>query len=248
MTDSLDDIAELMRANPAEFDEVEFGYSPFEWRERPAAPSDFDWRDHVDVSAPRKQLGQSCVSEAARNVLEILASQRGQTLRLDAACFHRCILGYPLSLPIMRVHHGLGDAREPGMPKTSAPPFDPAGICPVPLPPCQPYVEPVAITSISDAKSWIAFDGPLVGLMQATSSFLDGAFGTGVFKDDGSPVIGGHAVTIIGYDADADGEYWVCKNSFGPNWADRGYFKIAFNHGAMLTSTKYLPIGLSLPL
>jgi C1A family cysteine protease len=40
--------------------------------------------------------------------------------------------------------------------------------------------------------------------------------------------IGGHAVCIVGYQ-DNPG-YWICKNSFGPNWggAGKGFFNIAY--------------------
>jgi hypothetical protein len=36
----------------------------------------------------------------------------------------------------------------------------------------------------------------------------------------------GHAVIIVGYDHDQ--QYWLCKNSWGDNWADGGYFRIAY--------------------
>ncbi|HLP82147.1 MAG TPA: C1 family peptidase, partial [Nitrosomonas sp.] len=38
----------------------------------------------------------------------------------------------------------------------------------------------------------------------------------------------GHAVVIVGTGSDASGQYWMCKNSWGPYWADGGYFKIGF--------------------
>ena len=36
--------------------------------------------------------------------------------------------------------------------------------------------------------------------------------------------LGFHAVTIVGYDANE--EYWICKNSWGANWGEDGFFRI----------------------
>jgi len=50
---------------------------------------------------------------------------------------------------------------------------------------------------------------------------------TGVYHYDGySPFDGGHAVVIVSYDD--NGQFWLCKNSWGSNWADNGYFRIGY--------------------
>lgn len=37
-----------------------------------------------------------------------------------------------------------------------------------------------------------------------------------------------HSVVILGwgYDADLDLEYWICANSWGPEWGEQGYFRV----------------------
>jgi hypothetical protein len=36
-----------------------------------------------------------------------------------------------------------------------------------------------------------------------------------------------HAVTVVGYGTESGKPYWVVKNSWGDNWGDGGYIKIA---------------------
>lgn len=41
-------------------------------------------------------------------------------------------------------------------------------------------------------------------------------------------IIGGHAVTLVGYDLDR--QQFIARNSFGEDWGDRGYFWIPFDY------------------
>jgi hypothetical protein len=36
----------------------------------------------------------------------------------------------------------------------------------------------------------------------------------------------GHAVQVVGYDNDA--QFWIVKNSWGPDWGDKGFFRISY--------------------
>jgi len=41
------------------------------------------------------------------------------------------------------------------------------------------------------------------------------------------PIVGGHVVSIVGYDDRGANKHWICKNSWGPTWNGDGYVLIA---------------------
>jgi len=49
---------------------------------------------------------------------------------------------------------------------------------------------------------------------------------SGIYVYTSGEPLGGHAVKMIGYGRENGIDYWICANSWGPNWGDNGYFKI----------------------
>jgi hypothetical protein len=66
-------------------------------------------------------------------------------------------------------------------------------------------------------------DGPINSYMEVYSDFY--SYRSGIYKRTaGAAYKGGHAVIIIGYN-DKEG-YWICKNSWGTDWGEDGFFRI----------------------
>jgi len=88
----------------------------------------------------------------------------------------------------------------------------------------------VATTSptVAALKNALAAHGPLVTTMNVYNDFA--SYGEGVYSYIGgsyNPYLGGHAVTIVGYD-DAISAFYV-KNSWGTGWGEKGFFWIDYN-------------------
>ncbi|MBO4207504.1 C1 family peptidase [Micromonospora echinofusca] len=73
-------------------------------------------------------------------------------------------------------------------------------------------------------KRALALYGSIVACMYVYQDFY--AYRTGVYRHLSGELAGGHCVTLIGYD-DVQG-CWIGKNSWGTNWGDGGFFRIAY--------------------
>ncbi len=80
------------------------------------------------------------------------------------------------------------------------------------------------IFSSSQAKEWISIRGPIMSGMTVYDDFFN--YQKGVYKSAYGGYAGDHAICIVGYDD--PGGYWICKNSWGPAWGEKGWFKIAY--------------------
>ena len=54
-------------------------------------------------------------------------------------------------------------------------------------------------------------------------------------------ISGGHAVAVVGYGQENGKDYWLIKNSWGPNWGERGYFRMRRNVCSIGQEAYYIP-------
>ncbi|HEY1349272.1 MAG TPA: C1 family peptidase [Ktedonobacteraceae bacterium] len=91
----------------------------------------------------------------------------------------------------------------------------------------QPNVQIVSwhsIQSISEMKMWVAAHGPLTVGFSVYEDFI--SYASGIYHHVHGNLLGGHAVSIVGYDDTQ--RCWICKNSWGSGWGEQGFFRIAY--------------------
>ena len=83
-----------------------------------------------------------------------------------------------------------------------------------------------------EMKMWLASKGPLVASMAVYDDLC--LYKGGVYEYTLGNEIGLHVVCCIGYD---DMKHaWLCKNSFGTDWGEDGYFWIHYGDESGLDS------------
>lgn len=85
------------------------------------------------------------------------------------------------------------------------------------------------IETIEDMISTISQEIPIVSGIHVFSGFdelrRDGKLSMPDSRDE---LLGGHAICIVGYDNIK--KYFICRNSFGQNWGDNGYFYMPYEY------------------
>ncbi|KAJ8611954.1 hypothetical protein CTAYLR_004393 [Chrysophaeum taylorii] len=68
-------------------------------------------------------------------------------------------------------------------------------------------------------------NGPITGMFFVHQDFL--SYSSGVYSSSKlSPMLGGHAIKILGFGIEDDTPYWLVANSWNEEWGENGYFKI----------------------
>jgi len=90
--------------------------------------------------------------------------------------------------------------------------------------------------------------GPLPATMEVYGDFYPEWSG-GVYQYITGEFVFGHVITIVGFDDTWGNEnegYWICKNSWGTEWGEDGWFRIAYGECKIEDSVYYIE-GLNYP-
>jgi hypothetical protein len=69
--------------------------------------------------------------------------------------------------------------------------------------------------------------GPLLAGFWIYRDFLEGYDGRSIYvPQPGQRKLGGHAVRVVGWGRDGDLDFWLCLNSWGTHWGQRGAFRL----------------------
>jgi len=99
--------------------------------------------------------------------------------------------------------------------------------------PCNPCSRWMSQVVIIKSWEWVSTSiigietalqsGPVTTYMTVYSDFYH--YSNGIYNvTAGATEVGGHLVAIIGYDH--TNGYWICKNSWGTDWGENGFFRI----------------------
>lgn len=91
-----------------------------------------------------------------------------------------------------------------------------------------------AVSGIQAMKATLANRNPLMIGIQTHNQLMQLRGPNSVFNDYSGNALGGHAVTVVGYDDNKFGGAFKVINSWGTNWGDNGYFWLPYNNSVLL--------------
>ena len=204
-------------------------------------PPSFDWRQHKPacVLPVRDQLQcGACWAFATVLPLSYRACAFGAAsavhspqylLNCDRSCFSNapticeggCSGGYlDLAWEFLRTR---GTTLESCWPYTQDdnPNACPVDTCPIAL----QAVDRYTVRTVANIQREILEYGPVTAGLIAYTDLL--TYTDGVYIRQSNDVVGGHAITLLGWGTEAGGvPYWLAQNQWGTGWGMQGYIKI----------------------
>ncbi|MFM8269547.1 MAG: C1 family peptidase [Pseudomonadota bacterium] len=213
-----------------------------------ALPSKFDWRNKDGVNYASPMLNQancgSCVAFSAIGALETQMNITNNTphspwafspQHLFACGGGACQNGWH---PMMAVQF----MQKTGVPDESCFPYTSGGdgkdlACSQTCSDASKrsikitgYSQPSFFFQDQNAVKEALMKGPLMTSMLVYEDFI--FYKSGVYKHTTGSQLGGHAITMMGWDDSA--KAWIVRNSWGEDWGEKGYFRIAYDDASGL--------------
>jgi len=207
-------------------------------------PSSIDWRDHGYVTPVKKQgLCGSCWAFAATGALEgAHFKQTGNLTSLSEEflvdCYHEggCSVGGSAETAFSNIMDAGGIVSSEAYPYTAGDGI--ASSCRE-----SKSSQPDRVASINscfiipqserELENYVATIGPIAVSVNADCRpFKD--YRSGILHTSECTGEPGHAVLLVGYKNDPNGNYWIIKNSWGTDWGIDGYAWIAKDQNNML--------------
>lgn len=76
-------------------------------------------------------------------------------------------------------------------------------------------------------KEALSTNGPIIVSLYVTSRWR--FYKSGVWYDRQCSEVTNHSMLLVGFGTDNGKDYWLIKNSWGKDWGDKGYIKVARN-------------------
>lgn len=80
--------------------------------------------------------------------------------------------------------------------------------------------------NIQQMKDFLVERGPLMSYFTVYEDFMN--YKGGIYEHVSGEEQGGRYVSIIGFGNEGLVHFWICQNSWGPEWGESGYFRIKF--------------------
>jgi C1A family cysteine protease len=214
-----------------------------------ALPTVLDWRNHNGnwvTSIKNQGSCGSCWAFATTAVLESMVKiskkwsaniDLSEQMLISCSGAGNCTGGYD--------YKAAKYIKDTGIPRESCYPYT---VNDAPCNPCAGWKSQVVKikswnyvpTSINGIETALQ-SGPVTTYMQVWSDFY--YYHSGIYKKTASattdPNNNGHLVAIVGYNH--PNKYWICKNSWGTDWGENGFFRIQM--GQVLIGTQNLQMS-----
>lgn len=196
-----------------------------------APPPKVDWRETGMVSAVKDQGNcGACVAFATCAAMEsaLLIGEGGALTLSEAHLFfcgagnHACEDGWDFLPAIDR-------AKDVGVCSAEKLPYSDSGVCEE-VPPEAKITDYSVSHSARDRRKALEAS-PVIAGMEVYRDFL--FYKSGVYEHAVGEKVGLHAVCIVGYN-DPEG-YWIVKNSWGSDWGEDGFARIAYGQSGIET-------------